>query len=264
MMKVDSFPPDSVQLASQLEDVSKKPKRRHRRKKRSAKQDTGNSDTSNNNYNTSNGSKQTKKASRRSVPRHVKSHPLQHTWVLWQLKPDRKKPWMERLQSIARVSTVEEFWALYNVLHQPSKLAVASDYHLFKEGISPMWEDPSNEHGGRWVAKINRASSDGTPPLDDCWLELLMAAVGEQFDDPAHYINGVAVSRRKGEDKVALWTNLLSKSEARAVGHTMSQKLGLGVENDLHFELHKDAYERDKSTKKRARPKVSFALSSPN
>lgn len=25
------------------------------------------------------------------------------------------------------------------------------DIHLFKKGIKPMWEDPANKKGGKWV-----------------------------------------------------------------------------------------------------------------
>ena len=39
-----------------------------------------------------------------------------------------------------RWGTVEGFWRHYQWLKRPSTLALQSDYHLFKEGIKPMWE----------------------------------------------------------------------------------------------------------------------------
>ena len=35
---------------------------------------------------------------------------------------------------------VEQFWALYGHLARPCELTSSSDYHLFKQGIKPMWE----------------------------------------------------------------------------------------------------------------------------
>ena len=35
---------------------------------------------------------------------------------------------------------VEQFWAVYSHLLRPGEMTGHSDYHLFKEGIRPMWE----------------------------------------------------------------------------------------------------------------------------
>ena len=35
---------------------------------------------------------------------------------------------------------VEQFWSLYSWLVHPSELTGHCDYHLFKDGIKPMWE----------------------------------------------------------------------------------------------------------------------------
>ena len=39
---------------------------------------------------------------------------------------------------------------LQNNITACSELAVKSDYHLFKKGVRPEWEDPQNKHGGKW------------------------------------------------------------------------------------------------------------------
>ncbi len=40
------------------------------------------------------------------------------------------------------VFKIEGFWKYYNHLVRPHDLPNTSDYHLFKEGIKPMWEVP--------------------------------------------------------------------------------------------------------------------------
>ena len=31
-----------------------------------------------------------------------------------------------------------------------------SDYHLFKKGIKPMWEDDANRWGGKWIVRLKK------------------------------------------------------------------------------------------------------------
>ena len=35
---------------------------------------------------------------------------------------------------------MEQFWSIYAHCVRPHDMKVHSDYHLFKEGIKPMWE----------------------------------------------------------------------------------------------------------------------------
>lgn len=48
------------------------------------------------------------------------------------------------LQRVGDFNTVEDFCRLFNWLKPPSQLEKNSNYHLFKDGIKPMWEDPAN------------------------------------------------------------------------------------------------------------------------
>ena len=70
------------------------------------------------------------------------------------------------------MSTVEDFWAVYNWILQPSKLKSSSDYSLFRTGVRPDWEDAGNVRGGRWVVARTRES------LDFSWREVIMALIG--------------------------------------------------------------------------------------
>lgn len=40
----------------------------------------------------------------------------------------------------ATATQIEGYWKYYNHLVRPHDLPNTSDYHLFKEGIKPMWE----------------------------------------------------------------------------------------------------------------------------
>jgi len=58
--------------------------------------------------------------------------------------------------------------SLYNNVLQPSKLIAGADFHCFKAGIEPKWEDPKCAHGGKWTAQPPR--SGGKAALDTYWL----------------------------------------------------------------------------------------------
>lgn len=70
------------------------------------------------------------------------------------------------LKSLGKFATVQDFWRYWNLLTKvdpfPGSYSNSSllklipfeegtNLRLFKGGIKPMWEDPSNEKGGKWV-----------------------------------------------------------------------------------------------------------------
>lgn len=64
-----------------------------------------------------------------------------------------------------------------------------------------MWEDENNVKGGRWLIVVDRQRRSQL--LDRYWLELLMAIIGEQFEDYGDHVCGAAVNIRQRSDKVA-------------------------------------------------------------
>jgi Eukaryotic initiation factor 4E len=53
----------------------------------------------------------------------------------------------------------------YKHIPKVTELNVSANYHFFKEGIQPMWEDPSNAAGGKWTILLARQ-----PQTDNAWL----------------------------------------------------------------------------------------------
>jgi hypothetical protein len=58
--------------------------------------------------------------------------------------------------------------SLYNNIVTPSKLIHGTDFHLFKEGIEPKWEDPKCARGGKWTFSAPKTSNRNS--LDTYWL----------------------------------------------------------------------------------------------
>lgn len=57
---------------------------------------------------------------------------------------------------------------MYNNVAKATELIPGSNYHLFKLGIKPMWEDAANEKGGKWVMQIPKARK--ADEVNDMWM----------------------------------------------------------------------------------------------
>ena len=128
-------------------------------------------------------------------------HALKNTWVLFYRPPSHKNSDYEKSTiQIASMSTAEAFWTAYSHLKRPSELPTVSDYHLFKRGIRPVWEDEANKKGGKWILRLKKGVADRY------WEELLLAILGDQFAEAGEEVCGAVLSVRSGEDVLSIWT----------------------------------------------------------
>ena len=66
------------------------------------------------------------------------------------IKPiENKEEFLEKIIKIADVSNINECWEVFQHLKKPNQCPTGSDYHIFKKGIVPMWEDKANKDGGK-------------------------------------------------------------------------------------------------------------------
>jgi len=123
------------------------------------------------------------------------------------------------LKRVASFDTVEGFWAIYGHLMRPTeRVQGTTDLHLFRAGIRPVWEDPSNKRGGKWTIKIRKGLGARY------WEATVLALVGEQFGDLSSEACGVVVSVRHGEDVLSLWVRNTADVDAIARFREMLKK----------------------------------------
>ena len=60
-----------------------------------------------------------------------------------------EKEFFEKIIKIADVENISEFWEVFQHLRKPNQCPIGTDYHVFKKGIIPMWEDERNKNGGK-------------------------------------------------------------------------------------------------------------------
>lgn len=129
------------------------------------------------------------------------SWPLKYSWVVWFRPPTPKNNDYEKsMKPLCRISSAQDFWKVFVHLKRPSSLPTVSDYHVFKEGIRPVWEDEENKRGGKWIMRLKKGVADRY------WEELLMACIGDQFNEAGEEVCGFVLSVRSGEDVFSIWT----------------------------------------------------------
>lgn len=180
---------------------------------------------------------------------YVIKHPLKHMWSWWYFVNDRSKNWCDNNKVVICFSTVEDFWSVYNWIIKASKLITGCDYSIFKNDIQPMWEDPENKDGGRWL--INVSKNQRQADLDTLWLETLLCLIGEAFDDYGDEITGAVVNIRQKGDKVSVWTRDCTQSESiMHIGRTLKERLRLPKTCMVGYQAHSDTSTKTGSTVK--------------
>ncbi|KAJ1983544.1 eukaryotic translation initiation factor 4E [Dimargaris cristalligena] len=164
-------------------------------------------------------------------------HPLQNAWTLWYDNPTKRtntNTWSQNLREIITFSTVEDFWGAHNNINRATDIPAGANYHLFKEGIKPMWEDVANEHGGRWVVQLPRKPAEA----NTLWLYALLALIGETFENEDD-ICGVVFACRRSQFRISLWTRIADNQEiCENIGRQLRASLNIPTQIKMEFSEH--------------------------
>jgi translation initiation factor 4E len=161
--------------------------------------------------------------------------PLKHTWVIYYRPPSSKNSDYEKsIKPLCRIPTIEAFWSVYVHLKPPSNLPNVSDYHIFREGIRPVWEDEENKRGGKWTMRLKKGVADRY------WEDLLLAMTGDQFGEASDEVCGAVVSVRPGEDVFSIWTKNDGGRNIK-IRETIKRALSLPPDTNLQWRSHDDS-----------------------
>lgn len=177
-----------------------------------------------------------------SVP-EIAGLPLHRKWVLWFDNPKLKKEgmsWQDNLNNCGSFSTAEQFWEVFNNVKPPAQLSLNSNYHIFMEGVIPMWEDPNNCKGGKFVLTLPKRDSKAGK-LDEWWLFTVLALIGETIDAKGNETCGAVVSIRKSQDRIALWLKGCDRKTCEEIGQRWKTALAVSNKTILKYQSHKDA-----------------------
>ncbi|KAI9295763.1 eukaryotic translation initiation factor 4E [Neoconidiobolus thromboides FSU 785] len=171
-------------------------------------------------------------------------HPLHYTWTFWFMhRPPGQKitNYEESMKRIASFSSIEDFWAVYSHLRRPSDLPTISDYHLFKHGVRPVWEDPENITGGKWLIRIKKGLASRY------WESLVLAIISDQFE-VGNEVCGAVLSIRLNEDIISVWNKTAKDQEITGkIRDTLKKVLELPAETVIGYKTHDDALKDNSS-----------------
>ncbi|KAI9203802.1 translation initiation factor eIF 4e-like domain-containing protein [Polychytrium aggregatum] len=170
------------------------------------------------------------------VPFPSKGHLLKSGWAFWFMhrEPGSKlQDYNSAIKRIAGFASIEEFWAVYSHLNRPHDLPTISDYHLFKSGLRPIWED--NIKGGKWIVRLKKGLASRY------WESLVISLIGDQFD-VGDEICGAVISIRHSEDILSLWNRNADDSRVNLkIRDTLKKVLNLPANCVMEYKAHKSS-----------------------
>jgi translation initiation factor 4E len=165
-------------------------------------------------------------------------HPLECPYTFWfhrRAGARNAENYERNIKKIGSFRTVEEFWAIYSHLERPNDLSGTCDYHLFRKGVKPMWEDENNKAGGKWIVRLRKGFASRF------WEDLLLAIIGGQFD-VGNEICGAVVSIRYHEDILSVWTRTSDNREVKLRIHDILRRLlSLPANTTVEYKAHDQA-----------------------
>ena len=136
----------------------------------------------------------------------------------------------------------DEFWTIYSHLRRPNVLPVNSDIHLFRSGVKPVWEDPINASGGKWIIRLKKGL------INRLWEHLCLALITGDLDISdvnSFEACGVVVSIRYQEDILSIWSRtatdeIIKKTLKEAIKKALCLPASLTMEYKAHDAAMKD------------------------
>jgi len=167
---------------------------------------------------------------------------LNHKWTFYfddKSHKDKPKTAMNKTDYLREITkagtcdTLNSFEDCWNDVLQRCRLSNDCNYHLFKEEIKPLWEDPKNVKGGKCVA-ITSSSEPGEQTLQR-WVKLMQAVISGEFED--RDVTGVVLSVRPWGNSFAVWTR---DSKDKQANEAITRKLReiFGKDAEFKYQRH--------------------------
>lgn len=130
-------------------------------------------------------------------------HTLNGKWNLYYHLP-QDNDWSLSSYTIIMdsINTIESVVSLNEKIHE--NIVKSCMLFVMREGITPMWEDSKNRHGGCFSYKVTNKY------VFEVWKKLFCLLCGESLcADPGNskYVNGITISPKKNFCIIKIWLN---------------------------------------------------------
>ncbi|KAM3132875.1 hypothetical protein pb186bvf_015023 [Paramecium bursaria] len=123
---------------------------------------------------------------------------LQATQDQQQFEDSIKKIGISYLTILGTFSTAKQFWSYYGYMVKPDSLPEGAQFLLFQDGIKPVWEDPQNQDGGRFILRVRHGWENRV------WEELVLSYLGEENQHLQH-ICGLIMHTKRNFLLISIW-----------------------------------------------------------
>ena len=159
--------------------------------------------------------------------------PLSCAWTLWEQSQasgaaaTNSGNYADCMSEVVTFKSINQFWSMFSNIPQPSillqnKRIVAqansesrsvSSLMIFRQGVRPEWEDPTNREGGHIHFQFKQATPPGM--LDEYWNNLVLALIGNTLE-PAdgeylpviqgiRLVDKILAQPRQGGVRIEVW-----------------------------------------------------------
>lgn len=181
--------------------------------------------------------------------------PWHHTWRFWfkEASKDGKHNeeesgnFLSSFSSRGYINSLQEFMSCWSSFEDPT--SQYADFYIFRDGLTPTWEDPGNKDGGRLVIPVTDHSNH-TSTLR-IWMQLVITVFSENWDN-AFTICGIGMSIREWGDFITMWNTDTSTKARLKILKTEIRPMVKGVH--VGYVPHKEKLEAMNKTKRSNTP----------
>ena len=152
---------------------------------------------------------------------------LSNKFVFWYhiIDTSSDQDYKSQIKKLAQFETLEEFWSIFQYLKKPDDFKQPIEIQLFKDGITPMWEDENNKNGGRISLKLRKEYSNLV------WEELIFAFIGGYFNkEIKDEINGLVMNCKKDFNTLQIWTKNFNTEVNKGIEKNIRELLNIPKE----------------------------------
>lgn len=144
----------------------------------------------------------------------------------------------EAIVEIGVFHTILEFWHFYSHMVRPSSLPPQTSFSFFQKGVKPMWEDPNNAHGGRFMLRLKKDLAN------KCWEDLILAFIGDTFEE-SDLICGIQLNVKDKETAIAIWVKQMSVNDKDGVRNWIAKSIGSDEIEEVTYRDHPRENQRE-------------------
>jgi translation initiation factor 4E len=193
--------------------------------------------------------------------------PIEKKWTLWYEKKSdeqsnkclKKDDYLNQLKKGGTFQSLPSFWKYWNevqdVCNVPNKTSGAN-YHLFKNNIKPVWEDPKNIKGGKWTIVFPSGTSQ--QEVTKQWISFMLTLLLGEIGKDSSEINGAVLSVRSWGSMISIW-NRHANSKHQNLEEKIKQHFGV---DSIKYQRHQTTMRRNTERAKSSHPQRTFSGSS--